>query len=64
MSMDKVKKLIAHAWCDDDKVHDVPQIPHVRIFVQDESQSKNFGAHLYGEDNHEYRFEVLLQSEK
>ena len=40
---------------DDDKVHDVPQVSHVTVLVQDEAVSQDLGQHLDGEDDHEYR---------
>ena len=49
---------------DDDKVHDVPQIPHVAVLVEDKAQRQDLGAHLDGEDDHEYGLQVFLPREK
>ena len=49
---------------DDDEVHDVPEISHVTVLVQDESQGQDLGAHLYGKYDHENGFEIFLQMGK
>ena len=39
---------------DDYKVHNVPEVSHVAVFVKDEPEGQDFCAHLDCENNHEY----------
>ena len=48
---------------DDDKVHDVPEVPHVAVGVEDEAEGQDLGAHLDREDHHEDGLQVFLQSD-
>ena len=49
---------------DDKEVHDVPHVPHVAVFVEDEAHREDPGAHLDREDDHEDGLELLLQCDK
>ena len=49
---------------DDNEVHDVPQVPHITVLVQNESQGQDFGTHFDGEDYHKDGFQVFLQKSK
>ena len=46
---------------DDDKVHDVPEVPHVAVGVEDEAEGQYLGAHLDREDHHEDGLQLLLK---
>ena len=54
-------KLVFLPWHNDDEVHDVPEVPHVAVLVQDEAQGQDFGAHFDREDDHEDGLQLLLK---
>ena len=47
---------------DDDKIHDVPEVPEVAALVQHEPHGQDLGQHLRREDHHEHRLQLVLQS--
>ena len=49
---------------DDKEVHDVPHVPHVAVFVEDEAHREDPRAHLHREYDHEDGLELLLQRVK
>ena len=45
----------------DNKVHDVPGIPQIRVRVEDEAHGNDLGAHLHGEDPEEVGLQLVLE---
>ena len=45
----------------DNKVHDVPGIPQIRVRVEDEAHGNDLGAHLHGEDPEEVGLQLILE---
>ena len=46
----------------DNKVHDVPGVPQVRVWVEDEAHGNDLGAHLHGEDPEEVGLQLVLEN--
>ena len=49
-------------WHNDNKVHDVPGVPQVRVWVEDEAHGNDLGAHLHGEDPEEVGLQLVLEN--
>ena len=49
-------------WHNDNKVHDVPGVPQIRVWVEDEAHGNDLGAHLHGEDPEEVGLQLVLEN--
>lgn len=43
----------------DHKVHDIPHVAKIRVFMKNESHGNDFGAHFHSKDNHKDYLKLL-----